>query len=90
MRGARAAAARPPQPRALTREFRHAAAGFKQDAELCEYDLDNEDEDWLDTYNGAQNRLPSDKCAPARRGLQRARVLTRRRRRRRGVRAGSS
>ncbi len=41
------------------------AAGFKRDVELLEYDLDNEDEDWLATYNDGQNRLPSEKCARA-------------------------
>jgi hypothetical protein len=43
----------------------YVAAGFKRDTELVEYDLDNEDEDWLTTFNGAQNRLPAEKCAPA-------------------------
>ena len=38
-------------------------ACFKRDNELCEYDLDNEDEDWLVTFNGAQNRLPAERCA---------------------------
>jgi enhancer of polycomb-like protein len=66
LRGARAS--REASARARSRGSRaraHVAAGFKRDTELVEYDLDNEDEDWLTTFNGAQNRLPAEKCAPA-------------------------
>ena len=34
----------------------------KRDNELCEYDLDNEDEDWLAAFNGEQSRLPAERC----------------------------
>ena len=30
-------------------------------SDVVEYDLDNEDEDWLTTYNDGQNRLPAEK-----------------------------
>ena len=49
------------QELALTRQRRRAAS-FRRDGELCEYDLDNEDEDWLAVYNGEQNRLPAERC----------------------------
>ena len=29
--------------------------------EAVEYDLDNDDEDWLEAYNDGQNRLPAEK-----------------------------
>jgi enhancer of polycomb-like protein len=29
--------------------------------ETVEYDLDNDDEDWLEKYNDGQNRLPAEK-----------------------------
>jgi enhancer of polycomb-like protein len=28
---------------------------------VIEYNLDNEDEDWLEKYNNGQNRLPAEK-----------------------------
>lgn len=59
----RLAVAAAAQERALTTRRRPRTASFKRDNELCEYDLDNDDEDWLVTYNGAQNRLPAERYA---------------------------
>ena len=36
-------------------------ACFKRDNELCEYDLDNEDEDWLAGYNLGGAKLPPER-----------------------------
>ena len=37
----------------------------KQEGEFVEYDLDNEDEDWLTQFNSdSQERLPAEKCGP--------------------------
>jgi len=43
-----------------------AAAGYKSGAEVVEYDLDNEDEEWLAAYNSGQLRLPAERCAGCR------------------------
>lgn len=42
--------------------FRSAASFRKDNPDVIEYDLDNEDEDWLATYNGGQSRLQAEKC----------------------------
>ena len=34
--------------------------GFKEE-EIVEYDLDNDDEDWLEAYNIGRTKLPDDK-----------------------------
>ena len=56
-------AAPPPLPAQRAQLTVPAAASFKRDTELVEYDLDNEDEDWLAAFNGGQARLPAEKCA---------------------------
>jgi Enhancer of polycomb-like len=35
----------------------------RPEGEYVEYDLDNEDEDWLAQFNEGQERLPPEKCA---------------------------
>lgn len=39
----------------------HYLRGLRRSAEYVEYDLDEDDEDWLEKYNDGQNRLPAEK-----------------------------
>ena len=41
-----------------------------------EYDLDNDDEDWLAAYNGTQQRLPAERCVATFIGDRCGRILT--------------
>jgi hypothetical protein len=53
-------------------------AGYKNLGDIVEYDLDNDDEDWLAAYNGTQSRLPPERCAAVYRHAAGAQNLTRR------------
>jgi len=46
----------------LTRNGMSCAATARPEGEYVEYDLDNEDEDWLAQFNEGQERLPPEKC----------------------------
>jgi hypothetical protein len=47
----------------LTRDAASCAAPTNQEGEFVEYDLDNDDEDWLAEFNDGQERLQPEMCA---------------------------
>ena len=47
----------------LTRDAGRCAAPTNHEGEFVEYDLDNDDEDWLAEFNAGQERLQPEMCA---------------------------